>query len=62
MKKQKRKIERFMWLETDDNSNSKKRTSGGHKEFCVVTYTLSDSETENGDEKMEKSTRMVRIK
>lgn len=62
MKKQKRKIEGFMWLETDDHSNSKKRTSGGHKEFCGVTYILADNENENGDEKLEKSTRMVRIK
>jgi len=28
----------------------------------VVTYTQADSETENGDEKMEKSRSIVRIK
>ena len=52
----------FDELETADRSNIKKRTSGGHKEFCGVTYILADNENENGDEKLEKSTRMVRIK
>jgi len=28
----------------------------------VVTYNLADNENENGDEKLEKSTRVVRIK